>query len=115
MALNKQEVHDLAEEKLEPGSRLDSTSGRATPVEENSDLEDKVPSKVAQSDTTSKLVLHRVDGGLKAWSVVAGAFFALFVQFGLGEPHTYIHLSPFLLTLMPCREQLWNVSAICNA
>jgi hypothetical protein len=29
--------------------------------------------------------VHRVDGGLEAWGVVAGAFCALFVQFGLGE------------------------------
>ena len=29
--------------------------------------------------------LPPVDGGLKAWSVIGGAFLALFVQFGLGE------------------------------
>ena len=29
--------------------------------------------------------LPPVDGGIKAWSVIGGAFFALFVQFGLGE------------------------------
>ena len=29
--------------------------------------------------------LPSVDGGIKAWSVIGGAFLALFVQFGLGE------------------------------
>lgn len=29
--------------------------------------------------------LPPVDGGIKAWSVIGGAFLALFVQFGLGE------------------------------
>jgi hypothetical protein len=29
--------------------------------------------------------LPPVDGGIKAWSVISGAFLALFVQFGLGE------------------------------
>ena len=32
-----------------------------------------------------ELALPPVDGGIKAWSVIGGAFFALFVQFGLGE------------------------------
>ena len=30
-------------------------------------------------------LLPPVDGGIKAWSVIGGAFLALFVQFGLGE------------------------------
>lgn len=29
--------------------------------------------------------LPPVDGGIKAWSVIGGAFLILFVQFGLGE------------------------------
>jgi hypothetical protein len=32
---------------------------------------------------------YRVDGGVDAWTVIAGASVALFVQFGLGE-----HASP---------------------
>jgi len=30
-------------------------------------------------------VVHQVDGGLEAWGVAIGAFFALFVQCGLGK------------------------------
>jgi len=35
--------------------------------------------------TAVESVLPPVDGGIKAWSVIGGAFLALFVQFGLGE------------------------------
>lgn len=35
--------------------------------------------------TTDGSALPPVDGGIKAWSVIGGAFLALFVQFGLGE------------------------------
>jgi hypothetical protein len=35
--------------------------------------------------TADESALPAVDGGIKAWSVIGGAFLALFVQFGLGE------------------------------
>ena len=38
------------------------------------------PLKIADEST-----LPPVDSGIKAWSVIGGAFLALFVQFGLGE------------------------------
>ena len=35
--------------------------------------------------TADESTLPPVDSGIKAWSVIGGAFLALFVQFGLGE------------------------------
>ena len=51
------------------------------------DIEGARNSQTSQSllKAADEVALPPVDGGIKAWSVIGGAFFALFVQFGLGE------------------------------
>jgi hypothetical protein len=55
----------------------------ATPVdlESPSKHESNISIQVLPTQETQ----HHVDGGLEAWSVIAGAFIALFVQCGLGK------------------------------
>lgn len=42
------------------------------------------PTKLSLEQTYERS-LPPVDGGIKAWSAIAGGFLALFVQFGLGK------------------------------
>ena len=70
-----------------------STLQNNAPSKEQFTSNDVEAARNSQSTTTSQLPLRTadgfalppVDGGIKAWSVIGGAFLALFVQFGLGE------------------------------
>jgi len=61
--------------------------------------------------------LPPVDGGIKAWSVIGGAFLALFVQFGLGEfesspdssaSTTHIWIALYYVLLLTSRGYSWH-------
>jgi len=70
-----------------------STLQHNAPSKEQFASNDVEAARNSQSTTTSQSPLQRADkfalppadGGIKAWSVIGGAFLALFVQFGLGE------------------------------
>ena len=66
--------------------------------------------------------LPSVDGGVKAWSVIGGAFLALFVQFGLGEftrgasshyPCLRAHLQPLHIFELHCTRH-WCERIDCS-
>ncbi|KAF9012418.1 putative monocarboxylate permease [Cyathus striatus] len=46
---------------------------------------EKSPATTSEPESQPAVKQHRIDGGWEAWSVVAGASVALFVQFGLGN------------------------------
>ena len=58
------------------------SAGNDIEAASNSQSTDTNQSPLKTADESS---LPPVDGGIKAWSVIGGAFLALFVQFGLGE------------------------------
>jgi hypothetical protein len=76
-------MHDNGTGSLNASGTLVPTTGSSTVTVAVLDPE-IAPKPELDTTALSLQDAHRVDGGLEAWSVIAGASVALFVQFGLG-------------------------------
>jgi hypothetical protein len=70
-------------EQLKNGSYIEGKSGSTDVEAARKELGPNTVQTPLQ--LADERLLPPVDGGIKAWSVIAGAYLALFVQFGLGE------------------------------
>jgi hypothetical protein len=90
-------THDKYNGTGNPNASGTLSSGSSTATAATPDPE---TTSKPELDTTA-LSVHRVDGGFEAWSVIAGASVALFVQFGLGRS------SILLCTVGHAKSPLW--------